>query len=125
MSRRAASPLAAVRIGIDDYILPMPDALKLVDLMGKALPAERRYDSGARWLVRQSGPGNEVGLTLVHERELIWHTADAAQPTGRARVLALPAPEAAHDATHHHPPADIEPARNRRRACPHLGGHDQ
>lgn len=86
MSRRASTPLAAVRIGIDDFILPMADALKLVEIMGRARPAERRYDAGKRWIIKGADVLNDVELTLVHERDI------TASPAPAPRLLALPAP---------------------------------
>jgi hypothetical protein len=92
MTRRAQPQLAAVRIGIDDFILPMADALRLVEIMGRARPAERRYSAGARWAVRQRDRLHQVDLTLVHERDLIELVdAEEVSPAPR-RPLALPAP---------------------------------
>lgn len=86
MVNRPASALAAVRIGIDDYILPMADALKLVEIMGRARPVERHYGARREYVLRDHDALTQVDLTLVHERDI-----KAAKPA-TPRLLALPAP---------------------------------
>lgn len=86
MTRRASPQIAAVTVGIDHYLLPMTDALKLVEIMGRARPVERTYDARPRWRLREADGLNRVELSLVHERDII------STPTPPARLLALPAP---------------------------------
>lgn len=79
MTRKPAGPLAAVHIGIDDYILPMADALKIVEIMGRARPVERSHVGRQRFILREDDVLNRVALSLVHERD-ITEPEPAARP---------------------------------------------
>jgi hypothetical protein len=86
MSKRPAQ-LCAVRIGVDTYILPMADGLKLIDIMSTAIPAEPVYGHDKiRWALNPRDELHRAELSLVRRDELEEHQAHRAKP------LALPAP---------------------------------
>ncbi len=75
-------PLCAVRIGVDDFILPMSDGLKLVAIMGKAVAVNRNYGEGKRWLLTGDTDIQRIELVLVRPSEI--------GPAPARRMLALP-----------------------------------
>lgn len=68
MSPAKTKRLCVVRIGFDDFVLPMADGLKLVEIMASALRAERLHRSeGPKWAVRPDARREHVDLQLAHD----------------------------------------------------------
>jgi hypothetical protein len=82
--------LCAVTIGIHNFILPMDDGLKLVDIISRAVPAEPTYGypPAPRWKLKPAERQRaELAVVLPGDIEL---PDDDAQSPFQSRLLALP-----------------------------------
>lgn len=59
-----------VTIGHYSYVMPMAAGLKLVDIMAKAAPIERTYESGRKKWVLRTPSAVEVGCELVRPEDI-------------------------------------------------------
>lgn len=75
MSRKQEQ-LCAVRLDYHDWLLPMADGLKLVDIMSRAVPAERIYGNGKKkFSVKEKPEHRSVEVLLIHPDEVELLTA--------------------------------------------------
>lgn len=81
--------LCAVRIGIDTFILPMNDGLKIVDIMSRARPVEQLFERHIKYRLKSRDDLNRVDLTLVRSSEIVCED----EPPQRRKPLLLPAPK--------------------------------
>jgi hypothetical protein len=87
---RKTSQLCAVTVGIDTYILPMADGLRLVEIMGRAMAAERNYRLSGRKYTLCTGSHRDVTELELVRPDDIDDEDTIVTPARRAKVLALP-----------------------------------
>jgi hypothetical protein len=88
MTKRSSGPLCAVRVGFEDYILPLSDGLSLVRIMERAQRARPDYlGSRKKWLLSAPDDQSPCELTTIRADDVILH----ADPV-RQRPRLLPAP---------------------------------
>lgn len=72
------SQLCAIRIGIDTFVLPMADGLRLVDIMSKAIPVKPLYTGNKRFQLASGEDLKRVNLQLIRRDEIdIYMPSDA------------------------------------------------
>jgi len=90
MAGKRQDQLCGIRIGTDDYILPMADGLKLVDIMSRAIPARRIWEDRKKYAVIRYSNLNSVDLSLVRPDEIELPDDSPVTP---AKLKALAAPK--------------------------------
>jgi len=83
-ARNSKQQLCVVTLGYQRFLLPQPDALKLIDIMSRAAQVERGYADGDFKFVVGEAP--EAELTVVRPGQLAMPQAAAAPvPTSSRR----------------------------------------
>ncbi len=75
-ARNSKQQLCIVTLGYQRFLLPQPDALKLIDIMSRAAQVERGYADGDFKFVVGEAP--EAELSVVRPGQLVMPQAAAA-----------------------------------------------
>ncbi|WP_281687599.1 hypothetical protein [Pseudomonas citronellolis] len=87
-ARNSKQQLCVVTLGYQRFLLPQPDALKLIDIMSRAAQVERDYaDDGLKFIV---GEAPEADLSVVRPGQLVMPRAEATPSESRARRKSTP-----------------------------------
>lgn len=68
---RKPQQLCVVAIGIDYFVMPMADGVRLVEIMGRAAPVERQYLSPRDRYVLREDRDTRVELAAVRADQII------------------------------------------------------
>ena len=82
-ARNSKQQLCVVTLGYQRFLLPQPDALKLIDIMSRAAQVDRGYEDGDFKFVVGEAP--EAELSVVRPGQLVMPQAAAAPVQPRSR----------------------------------------
>ncbi|MCP1606435.1 hypothetical protein [Pseudomonas citronellolis] len=87
-ARNSKQQLCIVTLGCHRFLLPQPDALKVIDIMSRAAQVATNYtDDGFKYTV---GEAVDAELTVVRPGQLVMPQAEATPSASRARRKSTP-----------------------------------